>query len=218
MARNKRTYNADEASRLTQQLLDTPQDERPNSAIVERLIELNSGLIYKRAKYYFGSISPEEAMQLARIGAALGIRDYGISKGKGYKLSTFIGNRVTWEIQRAIKDNKSGKNIIRKINQKHERFIRLTYQKLKEKLGREPTFDEVFWVTNKRLKKQKKSISLRAIKNALRNLDQPVSLSLLTQEYISTTRSVVMNRPLLKENVRLANTLAGRNEDVFAGA
>ena len=102
----------------------------------EALVTGNSGLIWSIARRYFGrGVDPEDLYQLGCLGFLKAVE--GFDPEFGTQFSTYAVPKIAGEIRRFLRDDGTVK-VSRSLKERSA-MIRLTRQKLTNRLGREPT-------------------------------------------------------------------------------
>jgi len=106
----------------------------------EELIVGNSGLIWSIARRYFGrGVDPEDLYQLGCLGFLKAVE--GFDLGFGTQFSTYAVPKIAGEIRRFLRDDGTVK-VSRSLKERSA-MVRITRQKLTNRLGREPTLSEL---------------------------------------------------------------------------
>ena len=106
----------------------------------EALVVGNSGLIWSIARRYFGrGVDPEDLFQLGCLGFLKAVE--GFDLGFGTQFSTYAVPKIAGEIRRFLRDDGTVK-VSRSLKER-AMMIRVTRQKLTNRLGREPTLSEL---------------------------------------------------------------------------
>ena len=106
----------------------------------EALVTGNSGLIWSIARRYFGrGVDPEDLYQLGCLGFLKAVE--GFDPEFGTQFSTYAVPKIAGEIRRFLRDDGTVK-VSRSLKERSA-MIRLTRQKLTNRLGREPTLSEL---------------------------------------------------------------------------
>lgn len=111
-----------------------------DEAASERVITENSGLIWSVARRFFGrGIEPDDLYQLGCVGFLKAIQ--GFDEAYGTQFSTYAVPKIAGEIRRFIRDDGSVK-VSRGIKERAQ-VVRNVRRELEQKLGREPTVNEL---------------------------------------------------------------------------
>ena len=106
----------------------------------EELIVGNSGLIWSIARRYFGrGVDPEDLYQLGCLGFLKAVEGFDLNFGTQF--STYAVPKIAGEIRRFLRDDGTVK-VSRSLKERAA-MIRITRQKLSNRLGREPTLSEL---------------------------------------------------------------------------
>lgn len=106
----------------------------------EALVTGNSGLIWSIARRYFGrGVDPEDLYQLGCLGFLKAVE--GFDPEFGTQFSTYAVPKIAGEIRRFLRDDGTVK-VSRSLKERSA-MIRLTRQRLTNRLGREPTLSEL---------------------------------------------------------------------------
>ena len=106
----------------------------------ETLITDNAGLVWSIARRYFGrGVEPEDLYQLGCLGFLKAID--GFDPEYGTQFSTYAVPKIAGEIRRFLRDDGSVK-VSRGLKERAA-SIKMTRQKLLEKLNREPSLSEI---------------------------------------------------------------------------
>ena len=106
----------------------------------EALVVGNSGLIWSIARRYFGrGVDPEDLYQLGCLGFLKAVEGFDLDFGTQF--STYAVPKIAGEIRRFLRDDGTVK-VSRSLKER-AMMIRLTRQKLTNRLGREPTLSEL---------------------------------------------------------------------------
>ena len=106
----------------------------------EELVIGNSGLIWSIARRFFGrGVDPEDLYQLGCLGFLKAVE--GFDPEFGTQFSTYAVPKIAGEIRRFLRDDGTVK-VSRSLKERSA-MIRLTRQKLTNRLGREPTLSEL---------------------------------------------------------------------------
>lgn len=106
----------------------------------EALVIGNSGLIWSIARRYFGrGVDPEDLYQLGCLGFLKAVEGFDLDFGTQF--STYAVPKIAGEIRRFLRDDGTVK-VSRSLKER-AMMIRLTRQKLTNRLGREPTLSEL---------------------------------------------------------------------------
>ena len=106
----------------------------------EELIVGNSGRIWSIARRYFGrGVDPEDLYQLGCLGFLKAVE--GFDLGFGTQFSTYAVPKIAGEIRRFLRDDGTVK-VSRSLKERSA-MVRITRQKLTNRLGREPTLSEL---------------------------------------------------------------------------
>ncbi|MBI2009366.1 sigma-70 family RNA polymerase sigma factor [Candidatus Saccharibacteria bacterium] len=153
----------------------SPEDEQAliNLVIAHQTIYVsNLRLVIDIAQRYFylKIMQPEDLVQEGNVGLSIAIKKFNI--GKGYKLSTYATWWIRQSITRAIGDKSRA---IRIPVHMHEKWIKLVpaLKELDDKLGREPTREEIAEHMGESLK----TIHLLMARGSgeLASLDEPIT-------------------------------------------
>lgn len=106
----------------------------------EELIVGNSGLIWSIARRYFGrGVDPEDLFQLGCLGFLKAVEGFDLDFGTQF--STYAVPKIAGEIRRFLRDDGTVK-VSRSLKERSA-MVRITRQKLTNRLGREPTLSEL---------------------------------------------------------------------------
>ena len=106
----------------------------------EALVVGNSGLIWSIARRYFGrGVDPEDLFQLGCLGFLKAVEGFDLDFGTQF--STYAVPKIAGEIRRFLRDDGTVK-VSRSLKER-AMMIRVTRQKLTNRLGREPTLSEL---------------------------------------------------------------------------
>ena len=106
----------------------------------EALVVGNSGLIWSIARRYFGrGVDPEDLCQLGCLGFLKAVEGFDLDFGTQF--STYAVPKIAGEIRRFLRDDGTVK-VSRSLKER-AMMIRVTRQKLTNRLGREPTLSEL---------------------------------------------------------------------------
>ena len=106
----------------------------------EELIVGNSGLIWSIARRYFGrGVDPEDLYQLGCLGFLKAVEGFDLDFGTQF--STYAVPKIAGEIRRFLRDDGTVK-VSRSLKERSA-MVRITRQKLTNRLGREPTLSEL---------------------------------------------------------------------------
>lgn len=106
----------------------------------EELIVGNSGLIWSIARRYFGrGVEPEDLYQLGCLGFLKAVEGFDLDFGTQF--STYAVPKIAGEIRRFLRDDGTVK-VSRSLKERSA-MVRITRQKLTNRLGREPTLSEL---------------------------------------------------------------------------
>ena len=106
----------------------------------ETLVVGNSGLIWSIARRYFGrGVDPEDLFQLGCLGFLKAVEGFDLDFGTQF--STYAVPKIAGEIRRFLRDDGTVK-VSRSLKER-AMMIRVTRQKLTNRLGREPTLSEL---------------------------------------------------------------------------
>ena len=106
----------------------------------EELIVGNSGLIWSIARRYFGrGDDPEDLFQLGCLGFLKAVEGFDLDFGTQF--STYAVPKIAGEIRRFLRDDGTVK-VSRSLKERSA-MVRITRQKLTNRLGREPTLSEL---------------------------------------------------------------------------
>ena len=106
----------------------------------EELIVGNSGLIWSIARRYFGrGVDPEDLYQLGCLGFLKAVEGFDLDFGTQF--STYAVPKIAGEIRRFLRDDGTVK-VSRSLRERSA-MVRITRQKLTNRLGREPTLSEL---------------------------------------------------------------------------
>ena len=106
----------------------------------EALVVGNSGLIWSIARRYFGrGVDPEDLFQLGCVGFLKAVEGFDLDFGTQF--STYAVPKIAGEIRRFLRDDGTVK-VSRSLKER-AMMIRVTRQKLTNRLGREPTLSEL---------------------------------------------------------------------------
>ena len=106
----------------------------------EALVVGNSGLIWSIARLYFGrGVDPEDLFQLGCLGFLKAVEGFDLDFGTQF--STYAVPKIAGEIRRFLRDDGTVK-VSRSLKER-AMMIRVTRQKLTNRLGREPTLSEL---------------------------------------------------------------------------
>lgn len=106
----------------------------------EALVVGNSGLIWSIARRYFGrGVDPEDLYQLGCLGFLKAVEGFDLDFGTQF--STYAVPKIAGEIRRFLRDDGTVK-VSRSLKER-AMMIRVTRQKLTNRLGREPTLSEL---------------------------------------------------------------------------
>lgn len=106
----------------------------------EELIVGNSGLIWSIARRYFGrGVDPEDLYQLGCLGFLKAVEGFDLDFGTQF--STYAVPKIAGEIRRFLRDDGTVK-VSRSVKERSA-MVRITRQKLTNRLGREPTLSEL---------------------------------------------------------------------------
>ena len=106
----------------------------------ETLVVGNSGLIWSIARRYFGrGVDPEDLFQLGCLGFLKAVEGFDLDFGTQF--STYAVPKIAGEIRRFLRDDGAVK-VSRSLKER-AMMIRVTRQKLTNRLGREPTLSEL---------------------------------------------------------------------------
>ena len=106
----------------------------------EALVVGNSGLIWSIARWYFGrGVDPEDLFQLGCLGFLKAVEGFDLDFGTQF--STYAVPKIAGEIRRFLRDDGTVK-VSRSLKER-AMMIRVTRQKLTNRLGREPTLSEL---------------------------------------------------------------------------
>lgn len=106
----------------------------------EELVVGNSGLIWSIARRYFGrGVDPEDLYQLGCLGFLKAVEGFDLDFGTQF--STYAVPKIAGEIRRFLRDDGTVK-VSRSLKER-AMMIRVTRQKLTNRLGREPTLSEL---------------------------------------------------------------------------
>lgn len=106
----------------------------------EALVVENSGLIWSIARRYFGrGVDPEDLFQLGCLGFLKAVEGFDLDFGTQF--STYAVPKIAGEIRRFLRDDGTVK-VSRSLKER-AMMIRVTRQKLTNRLGREPTLSEL---------------------------------------------------------------------------
>ena len=106
----------------------------------EELIVGNSGLIWSIARRYFGrGVDPEDLSQLGCLGFLKAVEGFDLDFGTQF--STYAVPKIAGEIRRFLRDDGTVK-VSRSLKERSA-MVRITRQKLTNRLGREPTLSEL---------------------------------------------------------------------------
>lgn len=106
----------------------------------EELIVGNSGLIWSIARRYFGrGVDPEDLYQLGCLGFLKAVEGFDLDFGTQF--STYAVPKNAGEIRRFLRDDGTVK-VSRSLKERSA-MVRITRQKLTNRLGREPTLSEL---------------------------------------------------------------------------
>lgn len=111
-----------------------------DKAASEALVVGNAGLIWSIARRYFGrGVDPDDLYQLGCLGFLKAVE--GFDPQYGTQFSTYAVPKIAGEIRRFLRDDGTVK-VSRSLKERSA-MIRLTRQKLTNRLGREPTLSEL---------------------------------------------------------------------------
>lgn len=106
----------------------------------EALVVGNSGLIWSIARRYFGrGVDPEDLYQLGCLGFLKAVEGFDLDFGTQF--STYAVPKIAGEIRRFLRDDGTVK-VSRSLKER-AMMIRVTRQKLTNRLGREPNLSEL---------------------------------------------------------------------------
>lgn len=106
----------------------------------EELIVGNSSLIWSIARRYFGrGVDPEDLYQLGCLGFLKAVEGFDLDFGTQF--STYAVPKIAGEIRRFLRDDGTVK-VSRSLKERSA-MVRITRQKLTNRLGREPTLSEL---------------------------------------------------------------------------
>ena len=106
----------------------------------EELIVGNSGLIWSIARRYFGrGVDPEDLYQLGCLGFLKAVEGFDLDFGTQF--STYAVPKIAGEIRRFLRDDGTVK-VSRSLKERSA-MVRITRQKLTNRLGREPTLSSL---------------------------------------------------------------------------
>ena len=106
----------------------------------EELIVGNSGLIWSIARRYFGrGVDPEDLYQLGCLGFLKAVEGFDLDFGTQF--STYAVPKIAGEIRRFLRD--AGTVKVSRSLKERSAMVRITRQKLTNRLGREPTLSEL---------------------------------------------------------------------------
>lgn len=106
----------------------------------EALVVGNSGLIWSITRRYFGrGVDPEDLFQLGCLGFLKAVEGFDLDFGTQF--STYAVPKIAGEIRRFLRDDGTVK-VSRSLKER-AMMIRVTRQKLTNRLGREPTLSEL---------------------------------------------------------------------------
>ena len=106
----------------------------------ETLVIGNSGLIWSIARRYFGrGVDPDDLYQLGCLGFLKAVEGFDLNFGTQF--STYAVPKIAGEIRRFLRDDGTVK-VSRSLKER-AMTIRVTRQKLTNRLGREPTLSEL---------------------------------------------------------------------------
>ena len=106
----------------------------------EELIVGNSGLIWSIARRYFGrGVDPEDLYQLGCLGFLKAVEGFDLDFGTQF--STYAVPKIAGEIRRFLRDDGTVK-VSRSLKERSA-MVRITRQKLTNRLRREPTLSEL---------------------------------------------------------------------------
>ena len=106
----------------------------------EELIVGNSGLIWSIARRYFGrGVDPEDLYQLGCLGFLKAVEGFDLDFGTQF--STYAVPKIAGEIRRFLRDDGTVK-VSRSLKERSA-MVRITRQKLTNRLGREPKLSEL---------------------------------------------------------------------------
>ena len=106
----------------------------------EALVVGNSGLIWSIARRYFGrGVDPEDLFQLGCLGFLKAVEGFDLDFGTQF--STYAVPKIAGEIRRFLRDDGTVK-VSRSLKER-AMMIRVTRQRLTNRLGREPTLSEL---------------------------------------------------------------------------
>ena len=106
----------------------------------ERLLIDNSGLIWSVARRYYGrGVDPEDLYQLGCLGFLKAIR--GFDTEYGTQFSTYAVPKIAGEIRRFLRDDGAVK--VSRGTKERAASLRLKRLELSQRLGREPTVNEL---------------------------------------------------------------------------
>lgn len=106
----------------------------------EELVIGNSGLIWSIARRYFGrGVDPEDLYQLGCLGFLKAVEGFDLEFGTQF--STYAVPKIAGEIRRFLRDD--GMVKVSRSLKERAAVIRISRQKLTNRLGREPTLREL---------------------------------------------------------------------------
>jgi len=106
----------------------------------EKCVEENSGLIWSVSRRFFGrGVEPDDLYQLGCVGFLKALRDFDPEYGTQF--STYAVPKIAGEIRRFLRDDGAVK-VSRGIKEQASR-IRVTRHILEQRLGREPSLNEI---------------------------------------------------------------------------
>ena len=116
------------------------QAQQGDRTATERLVTENTGLIWSIARRYFGrGVDPEDLFQLGCLGFLKAVEGFDLDFGTQF--STYAVPKIAGEIRRFLRDDGTVK-VSRSLKER-AMMIRVTRQKLTNRLGREPTLSEL---------------------------------------------------------------------------
>lgn len=114
--------------------------QQGDKAASEQLVLENAGLIWSIARRYFGrGVEPDDLYQLGALGFLKAIA--GFDTQYGTQFSTYAVPKIAGEIRRFLRDDGTVK-VSRSLKERSA-MVRITRQKLTNRLGREPTLSEL---------------------------------------------------------------------------
>ncbi len=113
---------------------------RGDSEAMEKLIKMNSGLIWSIVHRYFGrGVDPDDLYQLGCVGFIKAVRGFDVSFGTQF--STYAVPKISGEIRRFLRDDGSIK-VSRSIKEQAA-VIKNARSAMEQKLGRQPSVSEI---------------------------------------------------------------------------